>query len=449
MRISLLEGMLLIQNPSVQKLSSEILNIAQYFLLPCFLIALISEYFQGFDFGSVVKKLLLVFIFMSFFMQFHQEGVKISLSAASELLQRVSPQNIFVKKFSDLKLKSSNKNPISFNFIDEILIPDLNDLVATLFFVLGKVLLWFLKLIYSTVYHFTYIFSGITALLYFFTWTKSALKVTIILSIWCMVMPFIVVSILTIVGTTFDAKINNNELLISSIDTIVWMFGITALLLFSSFISFGILNGDGVSASGARVTEIMGGTLSKVFSSVSSGKNIGKSFLASTRDDQSKSGSGLHGSKTNNKNYASNKDNNSRGSREASNTNANTKAPKLQQIERKSIESINASSNKDRSNHGSLNQRLRDGANLRTQDQPSGTPKSQFIRVDPKTQSQSLLKPNKVSQGNIGNKARYDHFKQGVLNASGSKAIPQKTESFKSMEGSIERGRKSNKRPSR
>lgn len=256
MSVSILSQLLLLENTSILKLYQEIIQIANYFVLPCFLIALILEYFSDYNFGEVIKKLLLIVMFMSFFYQFHTEGSKIALQAASDLLTKVSPNNLFIKKLSDIKIKTKEK-PNSFNLIDKFIVPNLNDFVATLFYVLGKVFLWLLKLIYSTVYHLTYVFSGVSAILYFFSWTKGSLKGSIQASLWCMLLPFVVVSILCLVGNSFEERTSQGDFLVSSIDSIVWLFGITLLLLISPLIAYGIIQGDGPAATGAKVGTLL------------------------------------------------------------------------------------------------------------------------------------------------------------------------------------------------
>lgn len=134
-----------------------------------------------------------------------------------------------------------------------MVVPNLNDILATAFFLLAKVFIWLLKLIYSTVYHLTYVFSGITAVLYFLGWTKDALKGTVQASLWCMVMPFVIVAILALVGNSIDDSALGSDLIISKIDTIIWLFGVTLLLLISPFITFGMIKGDGIHSFGSKM----------------------------------------------------------------------------------------------------------------------------------------------------------------------------------------------------
>lgn len=251
MRSDLLKNMLLIEEPSALKLYHEMMSIAGYFVAPVFLIALVLEFFGEMNFGDVIKKLMIVTLFMTFFYQFHTQAVGIALESASETLQKVSPRNIFIKKWHEVKLRTRDKK--EWSLLEKFAIPNVNDLVATAFFMLAKVFVWLLKLIYSTVYHFTYIFSGITAVLYFLGWTKDALKGTVQGSLWCMLLPFIVIAILALIGNSFEEAAAGGELVVAKIDTLVWLFGVTLLLLLSPLITYGMIRGEGMQSFGAKM----------------------------------------------------------------------------------------------------------------------------------------------------------------------------------------------------
>lgn len=255
MSTNILKEMLLIEDPSVFKLYSEMMNLAGYFLAPVFTIALILEYFGDLNFGLVVKKLVVIAVFMGAFYQFHTKAVELSLESASYTLKKVSPRNLFVKKWFEIKVRT--KQDKGWNFIEKFAVPNLNDLLATAFFLLAKVFIWLLKLIYSTVYHLTYVFSGITAILYFLGWTKDALKGTIQASLWCMILPFVIVAILSFVGNSFDHSAIRGELVGSQMDTIIWLFGVTLLLLISPLIAQGMIKGDGVHSAGSKVGSML------------------------------------------------------------------------------------------------------------------------------------------------------------------------------------------------
>lgn len=249
--MNLLKEMLLIEEPSIFHLYKEMSSIGTYFVAPVFTISLILEYFGEMNFGGVVKKLLLVTIFMSIFYEFHTRAVEISLDSATHTLKKVSPRNLFIKKWYYSKVKTTEKK--SWGFIQSIAVPNLNDLLATAFFLVSKVFLWLLKLIYSSVYHLTYVFSGITGILYFLGWTKDALKGTVQASLWCMIMPFVIIAILALVGNSIDETAIHGELLVAKMDTIIWLFGVTLLLLISPVISYGMIKGEGIHSFGSKM----------------------------------------------------------------------------------------------------------------------------------------------------------------------------------------------------
>lgn len=242
--MNLLKEMLLIEEPSVFKLYQEMMKIVGYFVAPVFTIALLLEYFGDMNFGPVVKKLLLTIIFMGAFYEFHTKAVEISLESATYTIKKVSPRNLFIKRWFQTKVRTHKKR--DWNFIQSLAVPNLNDLLATAFFLLAKVFIWLLKLIYSSVYHLTYVFSGVTAILFMLGWTKDALKGTVQASLWCMIMPFVIVAILALVGNSIDEKALGGELLVAKVDSIIWLFGITLLLLISPIISYGMIKGDGI-----------------------------------------------------------------------------------------------------------------------------------------------------------------------------------------------------------
>ena len=249
--INTLKDMLLIEDQSVFRLYEELIKITNYFIAPVFTISLILEFFGEMNFTEPVKKLFLVVIFMGAFYSFHTEATKIALESASITLKKVSPTNLFVKKWTQIKVKTKEQK--GWDSLKSILIPNINDVIATTFFMLAKIFIWLLKLIYSSVYHLTYVFAGFTAILYFLGWTKDALKGTIQASIWCMAMLFVIVAILSLVGNSIQTSALNGELLIAKIDSIIWLFGVTLLLLISPLITYGMVRGDGIHSFGSKM----------------------------------------------------------------------------------------------------------------------------------------------------------------------------------------------------
>jgi len=247
-------------------------KVSGWFVLPGFLFALCLEYFGELKFYEVVKKLILVVVFMGAFYTVHKEGVDLSFKASEEILKKVSPRNIFLRKWTEVKVKT-NESAAS-GWIDKFAIPNINDLLGTTFFLLSKVFIWILKLIYSTVYHLTYIFAPLTAVLYFFPVTRGSISGTIQSSLWCMVMPIVLVSILAIVGNSIQVPANEGNLAIVSIDHIIWLFGVTLLLLMSPILTLGILRGGGVAMSGSAIGVMMTGAGMKLITAIPHARSL-------------------------------------------------------------------------------------------------------------------------------------------------------------------------------
>lgn len=251
---NIVREMLLIEEPSVLRLYKEMVQISGYFVGPLFIISLILEFLGNLDFGGVVKRLLIVMVVLTSFQTIHTKAVEISLDTASVTLKKVSPNNLFVKKWYEGKIKTKEKK--GWGYLESFAIPNLNDLLATAFFLLAKVFTWLLKLIYSSVYHLTYIFSGITALLYFFGWTNRSLIGTFQSSLWCIILPFVIVAILAMVGNSINQRAINGDLAIADIETILWLFGVTLILLLTPVITWAMVKGDGVAGAGSKMGSI-------------------------------------------------------------------------------------------------------------------------------------------------------------------------------------------------
>lgn len=260
-----IKEMLLIEEPTVSILKDELLNASRWFLIPSFAFALVLEFFGELQFTEVIKKLILVMVFMGAFYSIHKTGVELSFKASEEILKKVSPQNIFLRKWTEVKVKTKEDN--SWNLIQKFSIPNVNDLIGTTLFLLSKVFIWILKLIYSTVYHLTYIFAPITAILYFFPITRGSIAGTIQSSLWCMLMPIVLVSIFAIVGNSIQVPAHNGDLAIVSIDHILWLFGVTLLMLMTPVLTIGLLRGGGVALSGSAIGMMMTNSAMKVLRS--------------------------------------------------------------------------------------------------------------------------------------------------------------------------------------
>lgn len=281
-----IKDMLLIEEPTIKILKDELMTVSGWFILPSFVMALVLEYFGEFKFLEVGKKLILIMVFMGSFYTFHSEAVNLSFKASDEILKKVSPRNIFLRNWTEVKVKTNEKT--NWSMLEKFAIPNVNDLLGTTFFILSKAFIWILKLIYSVVYHLTYVFAPLTAILYFFPITKSSIAGTIQSSLWCILMPVVLVSILAIVGNSIQAPAGNGELAIISIDHILWLFGVTLLLLMSPILTLGILRGGGVAMSGSAIGAMMTNSGMKVLSAIPIATRQAQGVMRTTRNTVSK-----------------------------------------------------------------------------------------------------------------------------------------------------------------
>jgi hypothetical protein len=251
---NLMSELLLLKAPSVFGLYEQINEIALTFVAPLFLVAILIEFCTKLEFFSVLKKLLFITLFIHFFYGIHTQGANLSLKLAGETLEKVSPNNLFLRKWYTPKVTTTEKS--SWSWFKKFAVPNLNDLIGTALYVISQIFLWLLKLIYSTVYHLVYVFSGITATLYFLGWTQDALKGSFQASVWCMILPFVVVSILALVGGSISQDAFSGELIAGDIDQLIWLFGVTLLLLTAPVMAYGMVKGDGVHAFGGQLAKM-------------------------------------------------------------------------------------------------------------------------------------------------------------------------------------------------
>ncbi|MDO9183798.1 MAG: hypothetical protein Q7U04_15390 [Bacteriovorax sp.] len=249
MNTGVIRSMLLLEEPNISGLRLGIESYAKVFLSVAFVGALTWEFLTDMKFMAVVKNLVLALVFMGCFYEFHTKAVDLSFTASEELLREVSPHNIFLRKWTEVKVKTTDNS--SSNFIEKIAIPNLNDLLGTALFLMSKVCILILKLIYTTVYYFTFIFAPITAVLSFLPVSKHSMAGTITSSLWCILLPFVLVVFLALVGNSVQMPAENGNLSVSSMDQLIWIFGITLLMLLAPSFTFSLIKGSVASTADA------------------------------------------------------------------------------------------------------------------------------------------------------------------------------------------------------
>jgi len=248
--MNVIQDFLLIENHQIFKLYQEFLKISLMLVGPCFLVAICIEFLGGNQFTEVLKKLVIIILFMNFFYSFHKEVTYTGLKLASTTIKKISPNNFFLKGAWSKKVETKYNFKSLLNgsiFYANIV----NDIVTEVLYVLCHIFLWLLKLIFSTVYHFTYLFSAVSALLYFFNWTSKSLVGTFQSSLWCTLMPFFVISIFILVSETITFNSLKGETI--SFKELIWLFGVCLLLFMSPLIVFAFVKGEGIASFGAKM----------------------------------------------------------------------------------------------------------------------------------------------------------------------------------------------------
>jgi len=263
-----MEEILLIKEPSIEKLFNELRNIARLALLPAFAVGLLKEYATDFNFIAVFKALIISVLFLSYFPKIHTDATKASLSIATDVLNKISPNNKF---FGVVKDEKENKS------LFETLLGGFEDLVANFFYFLSRIFSFLLKLIYSSVFYLTYVFSGISAVLYLAGF-RGSINGMVKSSIWCLILPFILVCIIAIVGNSIDFAQSSA---LNGIEKILWLFGVNLLMLIAPAFTFSLIKDANISGSGAVFSSLNMKGARNTFNS--SGRVISKMKQARSR----------------------------------------------------------------------------------------------------------------------------------------------------------------------
>jgi hypothetical protein len=67
---------------------------------------------------------------------------------------------------------------------------------------------------------------------------------TITSSLWCILLPFVLVVFLALVGNSVQMPAENGQLAVSSMDQLIWIFGITLLMLLAPSFTYSLIKGS-------------------------------------------------------------------------------------------------------------------------------------------------------------------------------------------------------------
>jgi hypothetical protein len=312
-----LTELLLIESPKLVQMTASLNGILMKFIPAIFTFAIVIEYFNGMNWGTLVKRLFISTFILAFYTSAHIEFIKGAITIAEKGILSKTNGNVDASYFKmnkkDLRnieevknreTKRAKKNEsfgkslltkftivprgalyISilykywFKSLTDRALPDFTTLFVWISFL-------FVKLLFSAVYHMTYVFAGIVALLYLFEFGAKSLTGMLVSTIWCMIMPMVVCASIfflreSIGGTaTSGGGIGNIALVIVS----------SAFFLFTPYIALKLIQGGGVVSGIAQFGNMISagalylGGSALLGASVSKFKS-GKSLISSSADN--------------------------------------------------------------------------------------------------------------------------------------------------------------------
>lgn len=277
---NLLKNLLLISNPKVLGLSEYLSHAALLFIMPAFYIGMIAEYFTNFDFKSVAKRAIVAFLAIKLFLPIHVEAVDLSLSASSKLLGQYSSHNKFLTAYQNAS-KVSNSNGGVWERLRSIVSIITNDPIVVFIFLLSYTSFFLLTQLYSLIYHLAIALFGFCAVLSIFPITSRSLTGAVYTSLWCVLMPFVVMIVLALIGDSDAFLKGYSGGIVQNLESLIQLLVMTILLLLTPVITTKIMNGTGINSVAENISQmagmaaLIGGSKIATNSTIGTGKSLG------------------------------------------------------------------------------------------------------------------------------------------------------------------------------
>lgn len=240
-----LKELLLITNPQVLSLAEYLNRSALLFILPCFYLSLICEYFSNWDFKGVIKRSMIAFFAIKLLAPIHVTVVDQSLRVSSELVKKYSPNNKFLTAYQKTKVDKKTGVWQKLSSIVEMIV---TDPIVLIIFLLSYISFFLLTQLYSLVYHLGIVLIGLCALLSIFSMTSKSLVGAIKTSLWCVLMPIIVAIVLCLIGDSDAFLKTYSGGIVSNLESLIQLLIMTVILLMTPFITSKIMSDSGVSS---------------------------------------------------------------------------------------------------------------------------------------------------------------------------------------------------------
>lgn len=256
-----LKELLLISNTNVMGLAEYLNKTALLFVLPCFYLGLLFEFFSNWRFQDVAKRSLIAFLAIKLMTPLHVQFVDMGLKVSSQLLKEYSPRNKFLTAYRDVKMDKKTSMWKKLSSIVEII----SDPIVMIIFLASYIAFFLLTQLYSLTYHLTIAFIGLCALLSIFPMTSRSLTGAIKTSLWCILMPFIVAIVLCLIGDSDAFLKTYSGGIVNNLESLIQLLIMTILLLMTPMITNKLMSEAGISQVAenigqmAAMTTMMGG----------------------------------------------------------------------------------------------------------------------------------------------------------------------------------------------
>lgn len=262
---SLLKNLLLNVNPRVIGLSEYLNQVALLFIIPAFYMGMIAEYFTNFDFKSVAKRALIAFLAIKLLMPIHIQAVDASLNTSSALLSKYSSGNKFLTAYQSAHVATDSNKGI-WERLKSIVAIVTDDPLVVGIFLFSYAAFFLLTQLYGLIYHLTLAFIGFCAVLSILPITSRSLTGAIYSSLWCVLMPFVIMIVLALVGDSDAFLKDYSGGIVQNVESLIQLLVMMVILLLTPLLTTKIMNGTGLNSVAdnlgqmAAMTTMIGGS---------------------------------------------------------------------------------------------------------------------------------------------------------------------------------------------
>jgi hypothetical protein len=245
-----------------EKLFTIFKSFADSFLLPVFIISLVIEFFGGMDFKGVVLRLFTALILISFFKPVHFGAKKLGFEVSKSITKHFGGVNKILSGWSRARrnrdLRKSKKEIGIWEYYKTTVMRFPTDAILTLLWAFNLISLFVVKLLYSLVFHFTYAFIPVIALISIIPPFKGAIIGPIRALVWVFLVPVLASSLIAIAGDVISPANFKDGYVAYDFKTYLQLFSFSFLLLTVCAMARKLVSGDGFQEIAAANSKTLG-----------------------------------------------------------------------------------------------------------------------------------------------------------------------------------------------